>query len=99
MCPITTPTWKLSEPEGFESTLPISIFNLSAVDIDGYYNLSQKIDRKDLLVIYIDTKDGIREGRAKVRGSFSQTEWDRRLKDDNLKFTTTEMENISEIKD
>lgn len=69
---------------------------LSAVDIDGYYNLSQKIDRKDLLVIYIDTKDGIREGRAKVRGSFSQTEWDRRLKDDNLKFTTTEMENISD---
>ena len=31
-------------------------------------------------------EDNIREQRAKLRGSFSQSEWDRRLKDDNKKF-------------
>lgn len=37
-------------------------------------------------IIYVKVPDEIREERAKLRGSFCQIEWDRRLLDDNIKF-------------
>jgi len=36
--------------------------------------------------IFIETPDEVREERAKERGSFDKTEWDRRLKDDRDNF-------------
>lgn len=37
-------------------------------------------------VVYINTSDKLREERAKERGSFDKTEWDRRLANDNIQF-------------
>lgn len=42
----------------------------------------------DITTIFIDVPDDIREQRSKQRGSFCQTEWDRRLKDDNRVFNS-----------
>ena len=44
----------------------------------------------------IKCEDKIREERAKLRGGFSQSEWDRRLADDNVVFSE---ENINGLID
>ena len=41
---------------------------------------------ENLIVIFIDAADEIRQRRAMRRGSFDKFEWYRRLKDDNKKF-------------
>lgn len=56
------------------------------VDTIGQKEIIEYYGEENVISIYIDTKDEIREKRAKTRGSFSQSEWDRRLKDDNKKF-------------
>lgn len=65
------------------------------VDIVGYYNLRKYYKPDELLVFYINASDKAREERAKKRGSFSQTEWDRRLKDDDKKFDLATITAIS----
>ena len=42
----------------------------------------------------VDVNDETREKRAKSRGSFSQSEWDRRLKDDNKKFKNVKFDYV-----
>ena len=42
----------------------------------------------DAIIVFLHAPDEIREERAKQRGSFDQTEWDRRLKRD-IEFRTT----------
>lgn len=59
---------------------------ITAVDIDGYYHFLKQFRREELLVIYIDSDKNTRKQRAKQRGSFSESEWNRRLKDDEEKF-------------
>lgn len=56
------------------------------VDLTGQKEIIKYYGKENVLSIYIDVDDKIREKRAKSRGSFSQSEWDRRLKDDNKKF-------------
>lgn len=56
------------------------------IDTKGQKEILKYLRKENVISIYIDTKDEIRENRAKLRGSFSQEEWNRRLKDDNKKF-------------
>ena len=59
---------------------------ICVVDTTGQKEIIEYYGKENVISIYIDVEDKIREQRAKSRGSFSQTEWDRRLKDDNKKF-------------
>jgi len=52
-------------------------------DLDGYKSL-EKYSPK---AFYINVPDNIRTERAKKRASFSLPEWNRRLQDDNIKFS------------
>ena len=59
---------------------------ICVVDTSGQKEIIKYCGEENIISIYIETKDEIREARAKERGSFSQSEWDRRLKDDDKKF-------------
>jgi len=61
--------------------------NIVILDLDGLESLIKIYGKENICSFYIDVEDKIREERAKKRGSFDKTEWDRRLKDDNRKFT------------
>jgi guanylate kinase len=43
-------------------------------------------------VIFVTVPDDIREERAKLRGSFDKTEWDRRIADDAKQFTQKDID-------
>lgn len=62
------------------------IKKICVVDTTGQKEIIEYYGKENTISIYIDVEDNIREQRAKLRGSFSQSEWDRRLKDDNKKF-------------
>ena len=56
------------------------------VDIEGAMTFIKKYKNK-CTGIYIHVDDDIRRERAVERGSFDETEWNRRLKDDSVKFS------------
>lgn len=56
------------------------------VDLKGLKEIKKYYGEENLLVIFIDAADEIRQRRAMRRGSFDKSEWYRRLKDDNKKF-------------
>ncbi len=60
------------------------------VDLEGLQSLSDKFGNR-VTAIFIDVEDSIREERASQRGGFEQAEWDRRLKDDDIKFKVSEV--------
>ena len=70
--------------------------NIVILDLEGAENFIKYSGKENCKVIYIDCDDKIREERAKARGSFDQTEWNRRLKDDTIKFSE---ENLNKIVD
>lgn len=52
----------------------------------------------DLISIeYIMAEDDVREQRAMNRGSFDQTEWERRLKDDRIKFSREAIRELERV--
>ena len=64
------------------------------VDLDGLKSLGEYLGRENLIAIYIKSDSQIRKHRAEKRGSFDEYEWERRIKDDNKKFTKTIIEKL-----
>ena len=67
---------------------------VTIVDVDGALSYIKNYDKNDLNVIFIIADDVIRMDRAKKRGSFSSEEWERRVKDDEIKFGITRINEI-----
>jgi len=61
--------------------------NIVILDIDGLNSLIKIFGKDNITSILLSVDDDIREERAKARGSFDQVEWDRRILDDNIKFS------------
>lgn len=64
--------------------------NIVAIkDLEGALKLQQYCDILDLdcATILVEVDDSVREARAKMRGSFDQTEWNRRMKADAIDFS------------
>lgn len=59
---------------------------VAVVDIDGLKSFKKEFGDR-VLGIYLDVSDEVRTDRARGRGSFCQTEWDRRLKADAEDFS------------
>lgn len=68
---------------------------ISVLDFDGAREVQKYYGRDNTIIIYISCPDTIRENRAKQRGSFDQTEWDRRLKDDEIKFSDDKVNELA----
>ena len=86
----------------FYDELDNSLFNclncnkIVILDLQGTKELIKYYGKENCKVIYIDCDDDIRKERAIKRGSFDETEWNRRLKDDAIKFSE---DNINKIVD
>lgn len=64
-------------------------------DINGIKKYIEYYGSENIDLVYVDIPDdSIREARAKQRGSFDKTEWDRRKLDDDIAFSK---EKISEL--
>ena len=63
-------------------------------DLWGAKQIKDKID--NVKVIYIHCDDEVRESRAKARGTFCQTEWNRRLKSDAEDFKQEDILSVSD---
>ncbi len=66
------------------------------VDIQGAKALLKAFPN-DCEVIYVDASEEVRTRRAKSRGSFDETEWNRRLLDDDVKFSKAEIDSLAAI--
>ena len=64
------------------------------LDIDGIRRYLEYYGPEFIKLIYVNTDDDTRENRAKARGSFDKTEWDRRSADDSLKFSEEEIKRL-----
>lgn len=65
------------------------------LDLEGIVTYEYTYGPTNLELIFVDTDDEIRRDRAQMRGSFDESEWNRRLADDNKKFS---LENIRALK-
>jgi guanylate kinase len=67
------------------------------VDLNGARDLINYYGGQNCFVAYIVCPDWLREQRAKSRGSFDNKEWNRRLKDDNIKFSSSKLTEIVKL--
>ena len=65
------------------------------LDIQGAKAYLDYYGADNIKIRYLDVPDEVREERAKKRGSFDKTEWDRRVKDDAKVFSK---EHIDELR-
>ena len=66
------------------------------MDLEGANKIRDSVGSEACRVIYLDTPDKLRTKRAKARGSFDETEWNRRLADDNERFSDKTVADIAD---
>ncbi len=64
------------------------------LDIDGAYAYIDAYGAENIKITEIRCSDSVREERAKKRPGFDRSEWDRRLKDDNVKFSDERLSSL-----
>lgn len=69
--------------------------NVAVLDIDGTRAFIEHYGKDNCNVIYIDADDRIRKERAMMRGSFDETEWNRRLAADVKDFSAERVLNVA----
>lgn len=65
--------------------------SILVLDLGGLINLKSTLNNVNIISMYLDCSDEERKRRAQERGSFCEEEWNRRLKDDNIKFDINEI--------
>lgn len=76
---------------------PRSRLYVTILDMQGTQEYIDFYGKDNCFVVYVNVSDNERERRARARGSFDKTEWDRRLKDDAAKFTDEIVENLADM--
>ena len=69
---------------------------LVILDLEGAKAFQQVYGKDNTLAVFVEAPDAIRTDRAMSRGSFDESEWKRRLADDNIKFSE---ENVFKVCD
>ena len=65
------------------------------LDMGGTKDFINYYGKENCFVCYVDTSDDIRMQRAGQRGSFDETEWNRRAADDNIKFSNAIVDDLA----
>lgn len=68
------------------------------LDIEGAKEAVKYYGKDKCFIAYIDAPDDIRKERALQRGSFDETEWNRRLEDDSIKFSDNKLDGFVDTK-
>lgn len=63
------------------------------LELKGAKKFIEHYGKNNCCVVYVKSSKEIREQRAKKRGSFSEAEWNRRLKTDDIDFSNENLEN------
>lgn len=66
------------------------------LDVSGAKSYIGIYGAENLDIVLIDVPDDVREKRARKRGSFDKTEWDRRVADDTVKFSAKAIGELEE---
>lgn len=61
------------------------------IDLTGAESIINYFGEENCVLVYLDAPDGVREVRARNRGSFDETEWNRRLLADYKDFSFTNL--------
>ncbi|MCR5670140.1 MAG: guanylate kinase Gmk3 [Butyrivibrio sp.] len=64
------------------------------LDVDGALSYIEHYGPENIRILYLTVPDDIRRKRAKKRGSFDETEWNRRLLDDREKFSAERIDKL-----
>ncbi len=88
-------TWRYATPNISKNLLEKENYAL-VIDLSGAEKL-KKIYGDLVEIIYLDVPEDIREERAKNRGGFDQTEWDRRAADDKKRYNKKALEKVGAI--
>lgn len=86
-------TWYYGSP----TVNPKSKLYVTILDLQGAEEYIKFYGKQNCFVVYVNVSDEERERRARERGSFDKTEWDRRLADDNVKFAKEKVDKIADI--
>ena len=76
---------------------PRSRLYVTILDMQGTQEYIDFYGKDNCFVVYVNVSDDERERRARARGSFDKTEWDRRLADDAAKFTDEIVGNLADM--
>ena len=76
---------------------PRSRLLVTILDMQGVQEYINFYGKDNCFVVYVDVSDEERERRARERGSFDKTEWDRRMKDDAAKFSDEVVKNLADM--
>lgn len=66
-------------------------------DVQGAKANIDYYGKENCFVVFVHATDKIRTNRAMQRGSFDIYEWERRLKDDSLKFSSTQTDGLIDL--
>lgn len=64
------------------------------LDLQGAQALKKAYNKDKIITFYIDAEDNKRTEWAQSRGSFDPTEWNRRFKDDEIKFSSDKVADV-----
>ncbi len=67
---------------------------VAVVDVSGAMSYIKAYGSENINIVYVYVDDDVRKERAIARGTFSETEWNRRLADDAVKFGFDAMRNL-----
>ncbi len=67
---------------------------VGVLDVSGIISLIRHYGAEKIRLIYVRTDDEVRKTRARFRGSFDETEWNRRAEDDEKKFSDTVLNDL-----
>lgn len=87
-------TWYYGLPKGTIDTLSSRNNYVVILDVEGANNLARYLDNQyNVILIFVDSPTEVRTQRAMKRGSFDITEWNRRVQDDDIKFSGEALRN------
>ncbi len=90
----TPDVWYYGTPKATVDALDENKDYATILDLEGARSFVDYYGEYRCVVFYMDTEDEIREQLAAKRGSFDKTEWDRRAKDDQVKFSEENLKDI-----
>ncbi len=68
------------------------------LDMEGTRDFVNYYGKENCFVCYVYVDEDLRKERAMSRGSFDETEWDRRAKDDEIKFSDAIVDNLANVR-
>ena len=64
---------------------------ITVLDVQGFNEYVKNYGKENIIPVFLECKEEVRRERAMKRGSFDETEWNRRVADDDIKITQDKM--------